>query len=190
MANNPLSQVLATPLGDMVAEIGKGIAQAQFEIDAQTLANLKDMYALDDETVRQLQAIGYRPTWYVIPEAHAEINLALTVGQTVTRSGSRKTELYGTTVDASYQNQYDYQYQASSKLTLKFAPVPAPAQLDDMQAVPNLTGSTLGAARVVLERLGLLYTTTEGANDAGVVTAMTPPPGTLIESDQSIQLTI
>ena len=154
---NIFQDVLAAPLGDMVAEIGTGIANAQYAIDARTIENMKEIYRSDDETITELRNIGYRPTWYVIPEATAEINMALSLRQTLDSNGKTTTELQGTTVDASYQNQYDFNVQASSKLTIKFLPVPAPTQVDDLNIVPNIIGQPLATAKVLLQRLGISY---------------------------------
>ena len=118
MAENPFTTVLATPLGDMIAEMGIGVAQAQYAIDAKTIENLKQIYSLDDELLKEMRRIGYRPSWYVIPEAEAEINMALTVQQSMGSDRKVKTEIRGTSVDASYQNQYDFKIEGASKLKL------------------------------------------------------------------------
>lgn len=188
MASNPLSQVLSAPLGDIISEMGMGIAQAQYAIDAKTIENMKMIYSLDDDVVKELRNIGYRPSWYVIPEAHAEINIALTVGQTNTRSGTRKTQLFGATVDASYQNQYDYKMQASSTLKLKFAPVPAPVQLDDIDIVPQITGLSFASAKIILERLGINYSAPRNMKDNVIISQTTPAAGEFIEADTDLIL--
>lgn len=188
MSSNPLSKVLSAPLGDIIAEMGLGVAEAQFAIDAKTIENMKKIYTLDDDIVKELRNIGYRPTWYVIPEAHAEINIALSVGQVQTSSGSRKSQLFGATVDASYQNQYDYKMEASSKLTLKFAPVPAPAQIDDMDVVPQLVGLNFGAAKIILDRLSMDFEAKEGFSDTKIVTSTTPSAGEFVEQGTVITI--
>jgi hypothetical protein len=188
MASNPLSQVLSAPLGDIISEMGMGIAQAQYAIDAKTIENMKMIYSLEDDVVKELRNIGYRPSWYVIPEAHAEINIALTVGQTNTRSGTRKTQLFGATVDASYQNQYDYKMQASSTLKIKFAPVPAPVQMDSMEIVPNIIGMSFASAKIILARLGLEFSSPANMKDNTVITKTTPAAGEFIESETAIAL--
>ena len=186
---NIFQDVLAAPLGDMVAEIGTGIANAQYAIDAKTIENMKEIYRSDDDTITELRNIGYRPTWYVIPEATAEINMALSLRQTLDSNGKTTTELQGTTVDASYQNQYDFNVQASSKLTIKFLPVPAPTQVDDLNIVPNIIGQPLATAKVLLQRLGISYNTSpKNVSDSKIVTATAPQAGELIEADQILTL--
>ncbi|WP_067984072.1 PASTA domain-containing protein [Neptuniibacter pectenicola] len=188
---NIFQDVLAAPLGDMVAEIGTGIANAQYAIDARTLENMKEIYRSDDETITELRNIGYRPTWYVIPEATAEINMALSLRQTLDSNGKTTTELQGTTVDASYQNQYDFNVQASSKLTIKFLPVPAPTQVDDLNIVPNIIGQPLATAKVLLQRLGISYNfSPKNVSDSKIVTTTDPQAGELIEADQVLTLKI
>ncbi|WP_420554545.1 PASTA domain-containing protein [Neptuniibacter marinus] len=188
---NIFQDVLAAPLGDMVAEIGTGIANAQYAIDAKTIENMKEIYRSDDETITELRNIGYRPTWYAIPEATAEINMALSLRQTLDNNGKRTTELQGTTVDASYQNQYDFNVQASSKLTLKFLPVPAPTQIDDLNIVPNITGQPLATAKVLLQRLGISFNLSpKNVSDSKIVTATDPQAGELIEADQVLTIKV
>lgn len=189
--NDIFKDVLAAPLGEMISEIGTGVAQAQFAIDAKTIENMKQIYSSDDETVAELRNIGYRPTWYVIPEATAEINMALSLRQTQDRNGNRKTELQGTTVDASYQNQFEFNVQASSKLTLKFLPVPAPIQVDDLNIVPNVIGQPLATAKVLLGRLGIDHQVKPtNAADSKIVTATSLKAGEFIEADQRLELII
>lgn len=187
MAENPFTKVLATPLGDMIAEMGIGVAQAQYAIDAKTIENLKQIYSLDDELLKEMRRIGYRPTWYVIPEAEAEISMALTVQQSLDRERKVKTEIKGTTVDASYQNQYDFKIEGASKLKLTFRPVPAPLEIDNMQVVPLLSGLPLGEAKALLEKMGIDFKVAPAnAKDSARVSSTTPVAGAFIDAGNAI----
>lgn len=191
MPKNHISDVIAAPLGDVVAEIGLGVAKAQYAIDANAIEHLKDIYSQDDITTEELRNLGYRPTWYVIPEAKAEVNLALSITQSQGNDGKRTTELSGTTVDAGYQNQYDYNVEASSKLTLTYVPVPAPSQLDDLHAIPQLTNFTVSAARIVLERLGIPFALSpQNASNSATISKTEPEAGALMDKDQTLKLII
>ncbi|SEQ08929.1 hypothetical protein SAMN03080615_00366 [Amphritea atlantica] len=187
MADNPFSTVLAAPLGDMIAEMGIGVAQAQYAIDAKTIENLKQIYSLDDELLKEMRRIGYRPTWYVIPEAEAEISMALTIQQTTGSDRKVKTEIRGTSVDASYQNQYDFKIEGASTLKLTFRPVPAPLEIDNMQVVPLLSGIPLGEAKALLEKIGIEYKVSRAnAKDSDIVASTTPVAGSFIDAGKHI----
>ncbi|WP_428034528.1 PASTA domain-containing protein [Amphritea sp.] len=191
MAENPFTKVLATPLGDMIAELGIGVAQAQYAIDAKTIENLKQIYSLDDEILQEMRRIGYRPTWYVIPEAEAEISMALTVEQSIGSDRKVKTEIRGTSVDASYQNQYDFKIEGASKLKLTFRPVPAPLEIDNLQVVPLLSGIPLGEAKELLERIGIEFKVSPAnAKDSDVVASTTPTAGAFIDAGKAITVTL
>lgn len=187
MAENPFTKVLATPLGDMIAELGIGVAQAQYAIDAKTIENLKQIYSLDDELLKEMRRIGYRPTWYVIPEAEAEISMALTVQQSIGHDRKVKTEIKGTTVDAAYQNQYDFKIEGASKLKLTFRPVPAPLEIDNMQVVPLLSGVSLGEAKGLLEKMGIDFKVAPAnAKDSSMVSSTIPVAGAFIDAGHVI----
>ena len=186
-----ISDVIAAPLGDVVAQLGLGVAQAQYAIDANTIANLKALYSSSDDAAKELSALGYRPTWYVIPEAKAEVNLALSITQSRSQEGKTQTELSGTTIDASYKNQFDFNIEASSKLSLTFVPIPAPERLDELNVVPQVTGMTLGAAQVLLERMNIEFSVTpKNAANNRTITRTEPAAGSLLEAQEPLQLII
>ncbi|MDO6564491.1 PASTA domain-containing protein [Amphritea sp. 1_MG-2023] len=187
MAENPFTKILATPLGDMIAEMGIGVAQAQYAIDAKTIENLKQIYSLDDDLLKEMRRIGYRPTWYVIPEAEAEISMALTVQQSIGSDRKVTTELKATTVDAAYQNQYDFKIEGASKLKLTFRPVPAPLEIDNMQVVPLLSGIPLGEAKALLEKIGIDFQVSPAqAKDSAIVSSTQPVAGAFIDAGSVI----
>ena len=70
------------PLGDLIASVGLGIADAQRALDLASFDVLQAIYGSTDGPYRELQRIGYRPNWYHIPEATGEISVALTVAGT------------------------------------------------------------------------------------------------------------
>tara|TARA_R110001583_G_scaffold16561_16_gene67900 strand:- start:9426 stop:10103 length:678 start_codon:yes stop_codon:yes gene_type:complete len=81
-----LTQDIATaPLGDIIASVGRGVAEAQKALDESSIQAYLDLYS-DQEHLKALRELGYRPTFYTIPKASAEINLAFTM------SGSSQSE--------------------------------------------------------------------------------------------------
>ncbi|MEJ6078938.1 PASTA domain-containing protein [Vibrio sp. 1-Bac 57] len=81
-----LTQDIATaPLGDIIASVGRGVAEAQKALDESSIQAYLDLYS-DQAHLKALRELGYRPTFYTIPKASAEINLAFTI------SGSSQSE--------------------------------------------------------------------------------------------------
>ena len=58
---NLVQDVVASPLGDVIASVGQGVAEAQHALDEGSLSAVLDIYAeSDDEKLKLLQEIGYR----------------------------------------------------------------------------------------------------------------------------------
>ena len=175
-----VKDVVASPLGDVIAAVGQGVAAAQHALDEGSLGAVLDIYAeSDDEKLRLLQEIGYRPTFYAIPETTGEVRVALRLGQGASGSGAARavkpttsstiravplrtglnarfaSKLYATPVDAGYQNQFGYTADISAKLTFTIKPVPAPEGADELRLVPALSGRGAEQISETLERLGL-----------------------------------
>ena len=72
---------LSAPLGDLIAEVGRSVAEAQMAMDAATIENVRTLATASgpNDPNLLLRQIGYQPTWYQIPEVTAEITIALTL---------------------------------------------------------------------------------------------------------------
>lgn len=84
MADDPLRylQALSSPMGDLIASVGRGVAEAQQALDMGSLGALLQIYADPDTTDQMLallREIDYRPTFYAIPEVTSELSVALTI---------------------------------------------------------------------------------------------------------------
>ncbi|MBM9593572.1 PASTA domain-containing protein [Roseitranquillus sediminis] len=178
-----VNDVVASPLGDVIAAVGRGVAEAQNALDEASLAAVLDIYAEnDDAKIRLLQEIGYRPTFYALPDTTGEVRVALRLGQGAAgAAGAQATrpapalatpavravplriglnarlgsKLYATPVDAAYQNQFGYTADVSAKVTFKIVPIPAPQGADELRVVPDLGGRTAAEAEAALRQLGL-----------------------------------
>lgn len=178
-----LNEVLASPLGSVIASVGEGVAEAQQALDEASLAKTLEIYReSDDDLLRVLREIGYRPTFYVLPETVGEVNVSMRLSGGGARQPAqprspafplaagirpdllgrldsiRKVQpvrAYITPVDASFQNRYNYEATASAKLTFKIVPVPPPPGVEELRVVPELMSSTVQSARSVLELLDL-----------------------------------
>lgn len=189
-----LTDVVSAPLGDLIAEVGKGVADAQYAMDKQTLALLEDIYAKDETYAELLRSMGYRPNWYQIPEAEAEIQLALSVtgsfsnnDQRQGRSAKNQLQMYAAPMNATYSNSFDYEMTASSTLKMKIVPVPEPAPLENRQVVPLLNGKTLGQAKDILSSLDIAYET-DANDDALPLLNYAPSAGEILALNQIVSL--
>lgn len=184
-----LREVLASPLGDVIASVGEGVAAAQQALDEAAVAKTLDIYREGgDEMVAMLRGIGYRPTFYVLPETTGEVAVSLRLSGSGTRSPSPGTpalaaaraiasaarpraRMYATPVDAAFANRYAFAATASARLTFRIVPVPPPEGMDRVRVMPDLSGRKLGDALRVLDLLDLA----PRILDAQGATASDPP---------------
>ncbi|PLR20945.1 hypothetical protein SGCZBJ_21115 [Caulobacter zeae] len=164
-ASELLSESLATPLGEVIAAVGRGVAEAQAALDQASLAATLAMYESEgDEGLEALRSIGYQPTFYVLPETTCEVQVSMHIGGTGGADGSAgtsgqaaaigKARTYVTPVDAAFQQRYAFQASGAAKLTFKIVPVPPPAALDDAAPMPDVRGLTGTAAVAALSPRG------------------------------------
>ena len=191
MASDPTKELLeslSVPFGDLIAEVGRGVAEAQYAIDSQTLEALKTIYNSDNGQWEALREIGYEPTWYHIPEASAELNLALSLSGSETTE--KKSTMYATSVDAVYSNSFEFDVQASSKLKFRIVPVPPPANVSAMQITPKIISMKLGEAKKMLQSLNIHIEYQSGPNisDNSVITGQAPAPGEILGENTPISL--
>ncbi len=185
----PPMEALSAPLGELVASVGRGVADAQRELDAATVEAIRDLSAAADGTLAELRALGWRPTWYQIPEAEAEISVALSVTAEQTGDVRGRVKLYGAPMDASYTNRFGYTLTAQSKLRFRVVPVPAPVGAENARFVPALGGKTLDEAAAILDAMGIPYTV-EGSTARGAsVVATSVPAGMVLVDGATLVLT-
>jgi len=188
---------LAAPLGELIAAVGRGMADAQRSLDAatietmQALANAdpssKDTYEKRLTTLRQM---GYQPTWYRIPELEAEITASLSVSKTESASATSPLRLYLSPVDASYSNRYEYNLEAATVIRFKVVPIPPSPQAAEMKVVPPIVGLTALKAGERLAELGIPFEATGAISSGNSVVATSPEPGKLIGPGQTLVMTL
>ncbi|PCJ19970.1 MAG: hypothetical protein COB04_05135 [Gammaproteobacteria bacterium] len=197
-----VQEVVSSPLGDIIASVGEGVAQAQQALDEGSLEKTLEIYSEGgDEALQVLRDIGYRPTFYVLPETTAEVNIALSLGNTtqppkvntqrsvvgvqLSRAGINtplvKPKLYGTPLNGGYVNRYGFGASIAAKLTFKIVPIPAPEGVDELRVLPNFVGRTVTQALLIAEQLDLelSFTDQEGGevsalDSAAVISAQSP----------------
>lgn len=214
---NLIGDVVASPLGQVIAQIGQGVADAQMALDEGSLAKVLEIYSEgDDEKLALLREIGYRPTFYTLPETTGEVRVALRLGNlaqgksptpspspsvwaTPARAGlnTLPSKMYAMPVDAGYANAYGYQADIAAKLTFKIVPVPPPEGADELRLIPDLSGRTMSEARTALEALGLgaIFIDADGLSNATltetyVVKAQTPSAAEVARLEDDVTLTI
>ena len=170
----------AAPLGDVIAAVGRGVAEAQAALDRGSLDATLALYnvAKDsgvDAGTQLLREIGYRPTFYVLPETSCEVQVSMRVGGSGGGDGSANVgaRTYVTPLDAGFANRFSYAANASAKLTFKIVPVPPPAILDESRPAPQLLGLPGSEAAARLQALGLAaaFVGTDGTAVAADVAA-------------------
>ncbi|MBL9102639.1 MAG: PASTA domain-containing protein [Myxococcales bacterium] len=178
---------LSAPLGDLIAEVGRSVAEAQKALDAATIDNVRALAAASgpDDPDRLLRQIGYQPTWYQIPEVTAEITVALALtgsGETSGKSSAPRMRMMAAPVDASYASRYNYELKAASSLKFRIVPVPPSPTAERMRVVPKVVGLTLADARARLADADVRFRLADElahADDA-VVASQQPEPGELL----------
>src|SRR5690606_25018267 len=194
-----LLETLSAPIRELIAAVGQGVPDAQHSLDAQTIANFQTIYSEQNTAAFEaLRSIGYRPTWYHIPEISAEINVALTVSGTVESQPAGgvpansllapKVRMFAAPVDAGYTSKYNYDLKAASALKFRIVPVPPSPAAEALRVVPDVVGQAWSAARELLQRLDVPYRLPDPAPaDSDVVAAQTPAAGTLLTSGQVVE---
>jgi len=152
MANGTqrISDLLSAPMQAVITALGVGIAQAQRELDKNSLATQRE---IDEDPA--LSELGLQATWYQMPRAELELTMAIAFEErpkqaTTTTAAptpglitsaapqlSRLAQIHFQPVNALYVNQFNYNANASSKLKLSIVPVPPPAA--ETAVTPRLT---------------------------------------------------
>lgn len=148
-----VDELSSVPVGALVGALGRGIAEAQRELDlaslriAQTLAGLDDR---DRVTVagrrRSLLELGLTPTFYRFTETMLELKIAVSITSASAAvvasthaeaeraalgwSGRERITASAAAVGAAYSCKYQYAAEGSSMVRTRLVPVPAPALLD------------------------------------------------------------
>jgi len=185
--------VLAAPLGDLIAAVGRSVAEAQQAMDDQTIEHFRTIYADGNGAFDALRSIGYQPTWYQIPEATAEIAIALTAStSTSTSSGAapKRLAIYGAPVDAAYQSKYNFNVQATSSLKFRVVPVPPPTSAARLRIVPNFVDQSLAQARNLAIEAGIELILPAGAAETARVSGQSPVAGSVLPAEAGVTLTL
>jgi hypothetical protein len=136
------AEVFSAPIEGVIAALGRGIAEAQRELDRSSLEAQRQI-----DSDPELSQIGAQATWFQLPKVDLELKLALTMsGQSPTRAISSRlaiqpVRLLAQPVSAAFQNHFNYDVQGSSVVRVTVVPVPPPVPGDRTTAPPQLDDS-------------------------------------------------
>ena len=208
-----LSQdVASAPLGDLIASVGRGVAEAQAALDAGSLEQTLQLYDQSDDVQQVLRDTGYRPTFYTIPETEGELKLALTItGREAVRPAEPKTavattatfapsvsafasrnlsktaRLYAAPVDGKYQNSYNFTSQVSATVKFKIVAVPPSSAAEAARVVPDITDQTVESAEALLQSFDLVLDPGE-ASALSQITEQSPAAGALVSQGAVVRV--
>lgn len=107
MANDASEALVALPLPQMLAQLGLAVAEAN-----------RQMAALQDTPNRVVMTVQ---------EATVELAIAISVSEQTDAQGQAQLGLKAFSVNASYARSFGFREEASSRITMKLAIVPARA---------------------------------------------------------------
>ncbi len=193
MSTKPVSElvdVVSAPLGDLIAEVGIGVARAQYALDKQSLALFEEIYKNDEQYLDQLRAMGYRPNWYQIPEAEAEIQVSLAISGSYSGQSRSPIKMYAAPMNASYKNSFEYDLSASSKLKMKIVPVPEPSFIEQQKMIPRLVGKSIKEAETLLNQLDIPYSIDDDSDPDVLIQTTTPLAGEVLVDDAILMISV
>jgi hypothetical protein len=134
-ATQPLAEQLSTPLEEVLVALGSGIGRCQKELDRHSIETQR---LIDEDPV--LAQYGLEATWYQIPSTELELKVAIALEQTTTpEDGGTLTvpapipgglrpvpRIWLQPINPRVQNQFSYDVNAASTITLSVVAVPPP----------------------------------------------------------------
>jgi hypothetical protein len=121
-----IEEVLLRPLGDVLAKVGEGVAQAQRAMDLNSLAT---QTLIDNDPV--LSEYGLQATWYHMPEVTLELKMSLTLKRETRTDASGRVRLSKLSMlaaphNAKVQNTLGLDVQGTSTVKARIVSVPPP----------------------------------------------------------------
>jgi hypothetical protein len=150
-----IAELLSVPLEQLLTALGRGIGAAQAALDRHSI---EIQQLVDSDPV--LGQYGLQASWYQIPTTQLELKIAVALEQPADTTPVTEIDptlgllrplprLWAQPVNARYANQFNYDVQASSTISLSVVPVPPPAAV--LTARPTHTADDVLA--VVRDRL-------------------------------------
>lgn len=121
-------------LSSVITELGKGVAQAQHELDLNSMDIQNKI--LQDEA---LYGMGLQATWYVMPEVEFSMKIDYAVSEERSESGSMQIGVAPS--NATYSNLFKMSKKEESTIKLRIVPIPANEKFAVRKIMPDLIGS-------------------------------------------------
>ncbi len=121
-----IEEVLVRPLGEVLARVGEGVAQAQRAMDLNSIAT---QTLIDNDPV--LSEYGLQATWYHMPEVTLELKMSLAMKrETKTDTSGRvlvsRLSLLAAPHNAKVQNTLGLDVQGTSVVKARIVSIPPP----------------------------------------------------------------
>ncbi len=131
-------------LTEVMVEIGRGIAQAQHELNISSMEIQNHIDAHEN-----LRNYGLMATWYALPETTFEMKVNYAVVQKKESEGKIEPSkaVRMAPINATYQNFFKSTTNTESQFRFKVVPVPPPVHVSEPVVVPDLSGLTLDEAK-------------------------------------------
>ena len=121
-----IEEVLVRPLGEVLARVGEGVAQAQRAMDLNSIAT---QTLIDNDPV--LSEYGLQATWYHMPEVTLELKMSLAMKrETKTDTSGRvvvsRLSMLAAPHNAKVQNTLGLDVQDTSVVKARIVSIPPP----------------------------------------------------------------
>jgi hypothetical protein len=121
-------ETFAAPIEDLIVALGQGLAEAQRQLDQNSIATQE---AIDSDPA--LSNYGLQAPWYQFPSITLNLKLAISVSQAPTPAQlspgvalAAPTRVFVHPLSPGFQTHFNYDATAASEVNVTIAPVPAP----------------------------------------------------------------
>jgi len=122
-----------TPLYLMIEKMGIAVANAQKQLDLNSIKLLKDMVDVEVEIGKEkynLIALGFTPTFYAFTEAKFDAKIEFSLSETESFSFGASVgvnvQMVSVAVNASYARKFEQSAEGSSSISVKMVSLPPP----------------------------------------------------------------
>lgn len=121
-----------TDLTTVIAELGKGVAQAQHELDLNSM-ELQNKILQNDA----LYGMGLQASWYVMPEVEFTMKMDYAVSEEKSESGAIQIGVAPS--NATYSNLFKTSKKEESSIKIRIVPIPANDKFAARKYMPDVS---------------------------------------------------
>lgn len=139
-------------LSGIITELGKGIANAQLELDKSSIKVQNEILENED-----LYNMGLTATWYVIPETEFTLKMDYAVSEKKTSTGQLiSSAVSAAPSNATFNNIFKMEKREESSVKLRFVPIPPQEKMLKRKVMPELKyADTVEDVIALLEDCGI-----------------------------------